>query len=266
MDIYITTSSMLGHDDVKKLFASRTRKECALYVYCEKNTKLAISEVNELLNVSKKISIEFFEISGKSDFTFSIGLLVGRTSAKQQIYTILPEEYEISDSVKEQCGIKTFDASEKPSRITRQRKKAVPKNEPQNESATPQPQMEHEAETTEDVAEETAGEVKPATDSMSASVATVKNSTDFKEPLFFSTDAEKFFYEQLNLAPNEIDTSKSKEEIGRIVAECMKAAADNEQLLRFRLEEQFGEYGDIVFERIKKNADLLKGCLFIVRK
>lgn len=264
MDIYITTSSMLGHDDVKKLFASRTRKECALYVYCEKDTKLAIPEVNELLNASKKINIEFFEISGKSDFTFSIGLLVGKTSAKQQIYTILPEEYEISDSVKEQCGIKTFDASEKPSRVTRPRKKAVPKDEPKNMSATPQPQMEHEADTTEIVG--AVEEAKPAVNNTSDSVATVKNSADFKEPLFFSTDAEKFFYEQLNLEPSEIDMSKSKEEIGHIVAECMKAAVDDEQLLRFRLEEQFGEYSDIVLERIKKNADLLKGCLFIVRK
>lgn len=242
MDIYITTASMLGSDKLKKLFAARSRKESSLYIYCGKDAKLAIPVVNELLNAPSKISIKFIEIAGKSDFAFSIGLLVG---TKQQIYTILPDDYKISDSVKEQYGIKTYDpASDTQPRTTRTREKSSPKEEV--------------SETTDTKA--LVSDVEKKTED-SASDASA-----FEEPLFFSEDSEKFFYAQLDLNPEEIGSTKSKEEIGQIVAECMKAAADDERLLHFRLEEEFGETANIVFDHVKKNTDLLKGCLFIVRK
>ena len=242
MDIYITTASMLGSDKLKKLFAARSRKESSLYIYCEKDAKLAIPVVNELLNAPSKISIKFIEIAGKSDFAFSIGLLVG---TKQQIYTILPDDYKISDSVKEQYGIKTYDpASDTQPRTTRTRKKSSPKEEV-SETADTKALVSDVEKKTEDSA---------------------SDASAFEEPLFFSEDSEKFFYAQLDLNPEEIGSTKSKEEIGQIVAECMKAAADDERLLHFRLEEEFGETANIVFDHVKKNADLLKGCLFIVRK
>lgn len=242
MDIYITTASMLGSDKLKKLFAARSRKESSLYIYCEKDAKLAIPVVNELLNAPSKISIKFIEIAGKSDFAFSIGLLVG---TKQQIYTILPDDYKISDSVKEQYGIKTYDpASDTQPRTTRTRKKSSPKEEV-SETADTKALVSDVEKKTEDSA---------------------SDASAFEEPLFFSEDSEKFFYAQLDLNPEEIGSTKSKEEIGQIVAECMKAAADDERLLHFRLEEEFGETANIVFNHVKKDADLLKGCLFIVRK
>lgn len=242
MDIYITTASMLGSDELKKLFAARSRKESSLYIYCEKDAKLAIPVVNELLNAPSKISIKFIEIAGKSDFAFSIGLLVG---TKQQIYTILPDDYKISDSVKEQYGIKTYDpASDTQPRTTRTRKKSSPKEEV-SETADTKALVSDVEKKTEDSA---------------------SDASAFEEPLFFSEDSEKFFYAQLDLNPEEIGSTKSKEEIGQIVAECMKAAADDERLLHFRLEEEFGETANIVFDHVKKDADLLKGCLFIVRK
>lgn len=242
MDIYITTASMLGSDELKKLFAARSRKESSLYIYCGKDAKLAIPVVNELLNAPSKISIKFIEIAGKSDFAFSIGLLVG---TKQQIYTILPDDYKISDSVKEQYGIKTYDpASDTQPRTTRTRKKSSPKEE----------------------ASETADTKALVSDVEKKTEDSASDASAFEEPLFFSEDSEKFFYAQLDLNPEEIGSTKSKEEIGQIVAECMKAAADDERLLHFRLEEEFGETANIVFDHVKKNADLLKGCLFIVRK
>lgn len=242
MDIYITTASMLGSDNLKKLFAARSRKESSLYIYCGKDAKLAIPVVNELLNAPSKISIKFIEIAGKSDFAFSIGLLVG---TKQQIYTILPDDYKISDSVKEQYGIKTYDpASDTQPRTTRTRKKSSPKEEV-SETADTKALVSDVEKKTEDSA---------------------SDASAFEEPLFFSEDSEKFFYAQLDLNPEEIGSTKSKEEIGQIVAECMKGAADDERLLHFRLEEEFGETANIVFDHVKKNADLLKGCLFIVRK
>lgn len=242
MDIYITTASMLGSDKLKKLFAARSRKESSLYIYCGKDAKLAIPVVNELLNAPSKISIKFIEIAGKSDFAFSIGLLVG---TKQQIYTILPDDYKISDSVKEQYGIKTYDpASDTQPRTTRTREKSSPKEEV-SETADTKALVSDVEKKTEDSA---------------------SDASAFEEPLFFSEDSEKFFYAQLDLNPEEIGSTKSKEEIGQIVAECMKAAADDERLLHFRLEEEFGETANIVFDHVKKNTDLLKGCLFIVRK
>lgn len=242
MDIYITTASMLGSDNLKKLFAARSRKESSLYIYCGKDAKLAIPVVNELLNAPSKISIKFIEIAGKSDFAFSIGLLVG---TKQQIYTILPDDYKISDSVKEQYGIKAYDpASDTQPRTTRTRKKSSPKEEV-SETADTKALVSDVEKKTEDSA---------------------SDASAFEEPLFFSEDSEKFFYAQLDLNPEEIGSTKSKEEIGQIVAECMKGAADDERLLHFRLEEEFGETANIVFDHVKKNADLLKGCLFIVRK
>ena len=242
MDIYITTASMLGSDKLKKLFAARSRKESSLYIYCGKDAKLAIPVVNELLNAPSKISIKFIEIAGKSDFAFSIGLLVG---TKQQIYTILPDDYKISDSVKEQYGIKTYDpASDTQPRTTRTRKKSSPKEE----------------------ASETADTKALVSDVEKKTEDSASDASAFEEPLFFSEDSEKFFYAQLDLNPEEIGSTKSKEEIGQIVAECMKAAADDERLLHFRLEEEFGETANIVFDHVKKDADLLKGCLFIVRK
>lgn len=242
MDIYITTASMLGSDKLKKLFAARSRKESSLYIYCGKDAKLAIPVVNELLNAPSKISIKFIEIAGKSDFAFSIGLLV---STKQQIYTILPDDYKISDSVKEQYGIKAYDpASDTQPRTTRTRKKSSPKEEV-SETADTKALVSDVEKKTEDSA---------------------SDASAFEEPLFFSEDSEKFFYAQLDLNPEEIGSTKSKEEIGQIVAECMKAAADDERLLHFRLEEEFGETANIVFDHVKKDADLLKGCLFIVRK
>jgi hypothetical protein len=242
LDIYITTASMLGSDKLKKLFAARSRKESSLYIYCGKDAKLAIPVVNELLNAPSKISIKFIEIAGKSDFAFSIGLLVG---TKQQIYTILPDDYKISDSVKEQYGIKTYDpASDTQPRTTRTRKKSSPKEE----------------------ASETADTKALVSDVEKKTEDSASDASAFEEPLFFSEDSEKFFYAQLDLNPEEIGSTKSKEEIGQIVAECMKAAADDERLLHFRLEEEFGETANIVFDHVKKDADLLKGCLFIVRK
>lgn len=245
MDIYITTASMLGSDELKKLFAARSRKESSLYIYCGKDAKLAIPVVNELLNAPSKISIKFLEIAEKSDFAFSFGLLVGKIGAKQQIYTILPDDYKISDSVKEQCGIKTYDpACDTQPRTTRTRKKSSPKEE----------------------ASETADTKALVSDVEKKTEDSASDASAFEEPLFFSEDSEKFFYAQLDLNPEEIGSTKSKEEIGQIVAECMKAAADDERLLHFRLEEEFGETANIVFDHVKKDADLLKGCLFIVRK
>lgn len=231
MDIYVTTTSMLDHDDVKKLFAAKTRKECSLYVYCENDVKLAISEVQELLSASKKFNIEFFEIAGENDFVFSIGLLMGKLGAKSQIYTILPPEYELSETMQEQYGLKRYEPSGvtvSRQKIQRKRKSVVSQESSkpdQNEPASPD--------------------------------------SKFEEPLFFSGDSEKFFYNQLNLLPEEIESSKSRDEIGRLVAECMKLANGDEQLLRFQLKQSFGEYADIIIEHIEKKRDLLKDCLFI---
>ena len=231
MDIYVTTASMLGHDDVKKLFATRTRKECSLYVYCENGSKLAVSDVRELLDASKKFNIEFFETATKNDFVFSIGLLVGRLGAKSQIYTILPETYELSDTVQEQYGLKKYAVSVSPASRAKSQKKFK------------------------------------STDSVELTPLNSNNEgtliESFEEPLFFSEDSKNFFYEQLNLFPEEIESTKTREEIGHLVAECMKLSDGNEQLLRFQLEQNFGEYSDVILKHIEQKYNLLKDCLFI---
>lgn len=233
MEIYVTTASMISHDDVKKLFATRTRKECSLYIYCENDSKLAISDVKELLDASKKINIEFFEIASQNDFVFSIGLLVGKLGAKSQIYTILPETYELSDAVQEQYGLKKYIASASP---------------------TPRARSQKKSKSTDSI------ELTPQKTNDDSALP-----TEFDEPLFFSEDSRKFFYDQLNLLPEEIESNKTKDEIGHLVAECMKAANDDEQLLRFQLEQNFGEYADVIMKHITQRQDLLMDCLFIKR-
>lgn len=147
MDIYITSTDMLGTQLLSDFLASNSRKQRTLIIFHQTGESILFSEIGELLNASKSISILPREMADETMFAFQLGRLVEgieRDSKDSKLFTILPEEFPLVDSLKLICPIEEYNsqASKKTTRKKTTKKEEATVEEPiMNEPVVEQEQL-----------------------------------------------------------------------------------------------------------------------------
>lgn len=259
MDIFVTMDTMLSKEPLLSFLQSNTKKERTLYVYHNSNSQLSFPDAKVLLDAAKKMTIDFVEVNNTDDFAFSLGFLAGTLKAKNPIYTILPPESQISDSIREMYHLEEYKPlTAAPKKRNRPATQTVQKisTDLQHEVAEPAHDLKTVASNSQ---KETPNSDPAAPPEEKKPENAVNTPADLDtDPIFLSADAETFFNKQLGNSEHYKD-----------VAVCMKDSAGNkskaEELIRNRIRLSGADMERIV-NAVRQKWNLLYDCLFIRRR
>ncbi|MGN0414467.1 MAG: hypothetical protein ACI4FX_03120 [Agathobacter sp.] len=258
MEVYVTTEKMLGNEPLTSFLQSTTKKERMLYLYHSADSSLSFEDASTLLSAAKRMPIEFRETKNPDDFAFSLGYLAGTLKAKSPVYTILPPDCELSDSVRELYHLEEYKpATPTVKKRSRPVEQKVRKEDAVSESDDAKPEsivVDKKTTPVQKVPEEEFMN-PPEQKSQTGQKPTVD--TEF-DPLFFSEDSEKFFSKQLGM------TNGYQE-----VALCMKESGNNKSKAEGLIRKRIGLIGadmEMVVNTVRQKWDILYGCLFIRRR
>lgn len=258
MEVYVTTERMLGKEPLMSFLQSTTKKERMLYIYHSTDSSLSFEDAKTLLSAAKRIPIEFRETQNPDDFAFSLGYLAGTLKTKSPVYTILPPDCELSDSVRELYHLEEY----KPASSTPKKKTRPVAQKSQKEDAVSEPDN---AKPESGVSDRKTASVQetpkdgfmnpPVQKSQTEQKAKTNTETD---PLFFSDDSENFFSKQLGMTDGY-----------QKVALCMKESDSNKSKAEELIRDRIGLSGadmEKVVNTVRQKWDILYGCLFIRRR
>lgn len=257
-NIYLTESSLLLDDKIKRLLQQDGRKEKILQVFFTKGETITYDQVETISLAGQKMQVNTIEIASKDDMLIRLGYLMGSTRKSNDTVYAFFEDGAIMQFLKN-YGIEALDdvLQEKKRSSAGRRKKS---NEETQQTSQEEPD---DVKPKDNESGYNKNEEKETSNSEASSM---KEKTENKVPSISKEGSDRqVFMSIMGVSCKNINYQGSQEQLALDIADCMQEVEVHQANFKQELCKKFGdENGQKVYELVNPNYVYLRGSLACV--